>query len=146
MNDHPPLKIPARLEAVAQLADYLRASCADAAVAPQAAIDLELALVEAANNIILHGYAGRSDGTIGLLVRQGEGVVELELTDFGLPMDDGQIMMCRPFSLDDESGRGIQIIQSCIDLIDYRRDAGVNCLAMTKFFDPPAPTDILSAG
>lgn len=146
MTDQPALEIPARLEAVVQLADYLRARCADAAVAAQAAIDLELALVEAANNIVLHGYAGRSDGTISLVVRHKAGGVELELRDFGVPMDDGQIMMCRPFSLDDESGRGIQIIQSCIDVIDYHCAAGVNCLAMTKFFDPPAPTDILAAG
>lgn len=140
MTDPDIVEIPARLDAVAQLADYLKASCADAGVAPQAAIDLELALVEAANNIILHGYAGRSDGTIRLAVRQGHGVVELDLTDLGLPMQDGQMTMCRPFSLEAESGRGIQIIQSCIDVIDYHRNAGVNCLSLKKFFDPSTPT------
>lgn len=141
MTDPEIVEIPAQLDAVAQLADYLRASCARARVAPQAAIDLELALVEAANNIVLHGYTGRSDGTIRLAVHQGHGFVELDLTDLGLPMEEGQITKRRPFSLEEESGRGIQIIQSCIDVIDYHRNAGVNCLSLKKFLEPSAPID-----
>ncbi|OAN56544.1 hypothetical protein A7Q26_18330 [Sphingobium sp. TCM1] len=99
-------------------------------------IDLELALVEAANNIVLHGYAGRSDGVIHLQVRLEDGAVTLKLSDDGAPMQKGLLSACRPFSLEGESGRGIGIIQSCIDCIDYHSQNGVNHLTLVKFFSP----------
>lgn len=136
MPDPTHFSCPSRLEQVQDLTAHLKRCCTDRHVPDAALVDLELALVEAANNIVLHGYAGRSDGVIHLQVRLEDGMVALELSDDGAPMQEGLLLACRPFSLEGESGRGISIIQSCIDRIDYHSQDGVNHLALVKFFNP----------
>lgn len=121
----------ARLDLVPQLADHLR-RCAGGAVPDAALIDLELALVEAANNIVIHGYAGRDDGLIHMTVAHDQAAVMLDLWDEGAPMPEGRLSACRAFSPDAESGRGIGIIQSCIDDIAYSREGNRNHLRLTK--------------
>lgn len=93
---------PGRLEQVQHLTAHLKRCCTDRHVPDAALVDLELALVEAANNIVLHGYAGRSDGVIHLQVRLEDGMVALELSDDGAPMQEGLLLACRPFSLEGE--------------------------------------------
>ncbi|GLV23006.1 hypothetical protein TomMM35A_28500 [Sphingobium sp. TomMM35A] len=123
---------PARLEEVGQLSEHVRALCEAAAVPPEVMIDIELALAEAANNIIIHGYRGRDDGMIGVGVQIMPGSVSLELQDQGEAVPEGLFSRCRTISADAESGRGVGIIQSCIDQIDYRSEGGTNRLRLTK--------------
>lgn len=127
-----PFTCLARLDLVPSLADHLRRCCGGGAVSVAALIDLELALVEAANNIVIHGYAGRDDGLIHMMVTHDEAAVMLDLWDEGAPMQEGRLSACRPFSLNAESGRGIGIIQSCIDDIAYSREGNRNHLRLTK--------------
>ncbi|HWV13459.1 MAG TPA: ATP-binding protein [Sphingobium sp.] len=123
---------PARLEEVSRLSDHVRALCEAAAVPPDAMIDIELALAEAANNIIIHGYRGRSDGMIGVGVEITADSVTLELQDEGEAAPEGMFSKCRTISADAESGRGVGIIQSCIDQINYVSEGGKNRLVLTK--------------
>lgn len=123
---------PARLEEVSRLSAHVRALCEAAAVPPDAMMDIELALAEAANNIIIHGYHGRTDGMIAVGVRIAADSVSLELQDEGEAVPEGLFSKCRAISADAESGRGIGIIQSCIDRIDYRSEGGRNRLLLTK--------------
>ncbi|MFY9350217.1 MAG: ATP-binding protein [Sphingobium sp.] len=132
MAEPAPFTCLARLDCVPSLADHLRRCCAGGAVPDAALIDLELALVEAANNIVIHGYAGRDDGVIEMTVAHDEAAIMLDLWDDGARMPEGQLSACRPFSLDAESGRGIGIIQSCIDDIAYNREGDRNHLRLTK--------------
>ena len=122
----------ARLEEVGRLSEHVRALCQAAAVPPDTMIDIELALAEAANNIIIHGYRSRSDGMIGLAVHISPGSVSLELQDEGEAVPDGLFSKCRTISAEAESGRGVEIIQSCIDQIDYVSEGGKNRLLLTK--------------
>ena len=132
MAEPAPFTCLARLDCVPSLADHLRRCCAGGAVPDAALIDLELALVEAANNIVIHGSAGRDAGVIEMTVAHDEAAIMLDLWDDGARMPEGQLSACRPFSLDAESGRGIGIIQSCIDDIAYNREGDRNHLRLTK--------------
>jgi serine/threonine-protein kinase RsbW len=123
---------PARLEEVGRLSEHVRALCEAAAVPPEAMIDIEVALAEAANNIIIHGYRGRDDGMIGVSVQLADGSVTLELQDEGEAVPEGLFSKCRTISADAESGRGVGIIQSCIDQIDYVNEGGRNRLLLIK--------------
>lgn len=123
----------ARLEEVERLAAHLR-RCGEALhVNDVAMIDLELALVEAANNIVLHGYAGRWDGTITLTVNRVGDVLTIELRDGGVPVPGKLLSAHLPASMEAESGRGIAIIRSCIDEISYGQEGGVNVLRLAKY-------------
>lgn len=117
------------------LAAFMASACADADVSLDVVMALELALVEAANNIVLHGYGSRPDGRIDLSVRIGSETVDLELTDHGPPLDKS-VFEPRSVSLDAESGRGMQIIHACVDRLDYRRAEGVNHLILSKRIAP----------
>lgn len=127
----------ARLEEVRSLAAFTLSRCEAAGVPADAIAELELALVEAANNIVIHGHEGKDDGRIGLAVRIDAETVELELTDRGPPVA-AEALEPRPISLDDESGRGMAIIHACVDHVGYRRADGVNHLLLVKRISPSA--------
>ena len=102
------------------------------AIDEMTAFDCELALVEAANNVIEHGCAGLPEGEVTLLVGISLDAVRMELVDRGAPVPDGQFMRCEIVSPDAARGRGTSIIQSCIDSIEYSSENGLNRLVMTK--------------
>src|SRR5690242_15997959 len=45
------------------------------------------AVSEAFNNLVLHGYAGRRDGRVDLMIRPGHEQIEIELRDWGKGFD-----------------------------------------------------------
>lgn len=97
--------------------------------APDAA-RVELALVEAANNAIIHGCHGRADAEIHMQVRIEGGALVIELRDPGIPLPvlpDGE--MPDPLA---ESGRGWPLIRACVDRVGYRSEGGINILTLGK--------------
>jgi serine/threonine-protein kinase RsbW len=124
------IRIPARLEAVAQLASVVRAAAKAAGLGEVAIVELELAVVEAANNIVAHGYDGRS-GEIEMRVVQDDGLA-VELIDTGRRIPPGLLDNPPSASLDAERGRGLAIIRSCVDSIDYSVVDGTNRLRLFK--------------
>jgi serine/threonine-protein kinase RsbW len=122
--------IPARLEAVAQFASVVREAAEEAELGELEIVELQLAVVEAANNIVAHGYRGAS-GEIEIRVVEDDGVL-VELIDTGRPIPPG-LLDNPPFaSLDAESGRGLAIIRSCVDRVDYTSVHGANRLRLFK--------------
>ncbi len=126
------MRVPARLEEVRTLAEGLRRACAAAGMGDDDAFELELAMVEAANNIVLHGYAGRDDAVIGMEVRRAPAAVEVALTDTGTPIPAGVLDLPGEVTDDSEHGRGIAIIRAFVDGVDYRSLDGVNRLLLSK--------------
>jgi serine/threonine-protein kinase RsbW len=126
------LRVPARLEEVRTLAEGLRQACAAAGMGDDAAFELELAMVEAANNIVLHGYVGRDDTVIRMEVRRIPAAIEVTLTDTGAPIPASVLDLPGEVSVDSEHGRGIAIIRAFVDGMDYRSLDGVNRLLLRK--------------
>ena len=126
------ISVPARLMDVRRLAEHLRLACAAAAVDDMTAFDCELALVEAANNVVEHGYADRGTGDLTLLVQVGEDFVRMELLDRGTPVPRGLLEQFKTVPLEATEGRGTSIIQACVDVVDYTSEDGVNRLVMIK--------------
>jgi serine/threonine-protein kinase RsbW len=125
-----PIRIPARLDAVAQLASVVREAAKAAELGEFEIVDLELAVVEAANNIVAHGYSGGS-GEIEMRVVQGSGLA-VELIDTGHPIPSELLETPPSASLDAERGRGLAIIRSCVDSLDYSSHQGANRLRLFK--------------
>lgn len=94
-------------------------------------VEFELAVVEAANNIVVHGYQGRF-GEIELRAMVESTGVLIELIDLGRPIPSELLDDPPVASLDAERGRGLAIIRSCVDRLDYATVEGVNHLRLFK--------------
>jgi PAS domain S-box-containing protein len=93
---------------------------------------LELAVNEAASNIMKHAYHGRSDQWIHLEAEAFPSHVTIRLHHLGDPFDPSAVP---PPSLDGsrESGFGAWIIARSVDQVRYYRDErGRNCIALVK--------------
>jgi len=100
------LSVPSRLEDVRRLAEFLRAACTAAAIDEMTAFDCELALVEAANNVVEHGYAGVAEGEVSLELTIARDALRMVLSDRGKPVPEGQFDRCKLVPLDAVDGRG----------------------------------------
>lgn len=128
------LEVAATYHAVRELAERLRELCQSAGVDDPAVMDLELATVEAANNIVEHGFAGGSvaDGRIAMQINIEPAQVAVMLMDQGPPVPSELFSKCRTVSGEAESGRGVGIFQSCVDRIGYCREGDSNILLLEK--------------
>lgn len=99
---------------------------------PETAADVMLAVDEACQNIIRHGYGGK--GEVALEIRRtSDGMIEVQLIDFAPPAELDKI---RPRCLDDirPGGLGTHFIRSVMDEVAFHTPpAGAgNFLKMTK--------------
>jgi len=134
------LLIDSDLAAVATLARAVRSACAG--MFPVSALDeIEIAVVEAINNVITHGYGGRRgrDVELQLYLRPEEAVIEI--INHALPMQPGLITGIAEdpfqFNLADraswpEGGRGLALIRLNMDHVAYCSRSGENRLRLTK--------------
>jgi sigma-B regulation protein RsbU (phosphoserine phosphatase) len=94
--------------------------------------ELELAVNEAASNIMKHAYHGRADQRIHLDADAFAGRVSIRLHHLGDSFDPTAVS---PPALDGsrESGFGIYLITKSVDEVRYSRDErGRNCIALIK--------------
>ncbi len=125
------ITIAATLEEVRRLTDRVRAFAEAHDSTEQVLIDLELAVAEAANNIVIHGYGGASGEITLQLSRPPEGLC-IELLDSGAPIPAAMFDRTSPAPNGAESGRGMAIIFACVDEIAYESADGINRLSLLK--------------
>ena len=88
---------------------------------------LELALTEAASNIVLHGFDGRQDQPIGMTVEVQDDRVGLTLRYPGTPFDP-EAAPPPVFDGSRESGFGLYIIGKCVNDVQYYQDDQGRCV------------------
>lgn len=130
--------IPATLEEVDGLARGL-ADLARPCLPAEKLVGLEIAVAEALNNVVLHGYGG-AGGTIAAALSLGEKTVTVEIRDRGRRVPEGAFAAAG--RLDDldplvESGRGLGLIVGLSDRLDYASGPGGNRLTLD--FDRQEP-------
>jgi serine phosphatase RsbU (regulator of sigma subunit)/anti-sigma regulatory factor (Ser/Thr protein kinase) len=94
---------------------------------------LELAVTEAASNIMRHAYHGRTDQRIQVTADAFADHVCLQLWHHGTAFDPA---MVQPpvFDGSRDGGFGVYIIAHCVDEVRYVRDEqGENCICLMKF-------------
>ena len=95
------------------------------------AIAITLAVGEAVGNVIKHAYQGRTDQTFSLACRTRGGYLEIEIRDSGCPFDPNGAPDLPPDELR-PGGRGLYLIKTIMDEIEYGRDGGENVVSMRK--------------
>ena len=87
------------------------------------------AVGEAFNNVVLHGYAARKEGSIDLRIQIRRGLIRIELRDWGASFDPTTVPP-PAFDTLPESGLGLYIMQSFMDMT-YRAGRP-NLLTLSK--------------
>jgi serine/threonine-protein kinase RsbW len=92
---------------------------------------LQLALVEAVNNIIEHAYGMQPEQRIAITGECDAGTLRFQLRDRGRPMPL-PLPSGAPAAPDASGGRGWQIIRAGFPDVSYVRRDGVNLLTLSR--------------
>jgi serine/threonine-protein kinase RsbW len=112
---------------------------------PERADEVELAVVEALNNVVEHAYGLRPDQSIEVTVELDPEGLAVEILDQGRAAEPGYLEKPRLESLDfdetdiaglAESGRGSALLHLLLDEVRYRTEAGGNRLRLVKRIEP----------
>lgn len=130
------LEVASSLTELPTLRSFVRRFCEEECVPPlhETGIwQLELAVTEAASNIVRHAYGGRTDGIIRIEVEAlGESGVSVRLYHRGEPFDPEAV---RPpvFDGSREGGFGVYFIAESVDEVRYERgEDGSSCVLLVK--------------
>ncbi len=131
---HSEIEISSDLNQLSRARAFVREVCAGLAPPPpEETIDqLELAMTEAASNVMRHAYGGRTDRSIQLVAEAFDDRIVLRLHHLGQSFDPA---MVRPpvFDGSQEGGFGMYIISESVDAVRYHRDErGRHCISMIK--------------
>lgn len=121
------------VQEVGRVIDSLEEFGAENGIDPSQALRFGLALDELITNVISYGLAGRSDGTISLMIEHENGVLRAELADDGSPFDPLTAEVELPEGdIEDRKigGLGLTLVRKFMDRLDYRREDGFNRLKM----------------
>jgi serine/threonine-protein kinase RsbW len=98
--------------------------------------DLQLAVDEACTNIMTHGYAGLSPGSIILELEVDPDKVTVSLTDFGHCFEPSSAPVPNleaPIEERELGGFGLFFIQQSVDEMDYRVTEDGNKMTLIKY-------------
>lgn len=116
------------LRQLASMRAFLREICQEsvtaAPVEQNLIVRLELALTEAASNIILHNDPGKA---ITLTIQVDDDQVRMTLQHAGQPFDP-QSAAAPVFDGSRESGFGLYLIGKCVDDVHYGQDEEGRCV------------------
>ena len=103
---------------------------------------IELAIAEGMNNVLEHAYSGRTSGKMRIVVQWDDTVLTVSIYDQGQEPNRNRVnSMLPPPEIGDDfplasnlacEGRGLFIMESLMDSLDYHREGNENCLTMTK--------------
>jgi serine/threonine-protein kinase RsbW len=137
--------IESRLENVALAGRAAAALSVYSGLSEVEAAQIELCVVEAANNCIRHAYSLEPGHEVDVSWSFRDGRLEIGIADEGTPIPGGLQPKTFDFDPDDiaglpEGGMGLYIINSVMDELEYRTAGGRNVLIMKKTFaaDPAA--------
>ena len=127
------LRIPAFADRMSLVRETLRSAARHCGFDVAATKDLVLAVCEACQNVMQHGYAGQEPGDIILTMSQNDDGVIVRVRDFAAPVDPSKIKS-RDLSDVRPGGLGIHFIENLMDSAVFLPGAdGIgNVLKMTK--------------
>jgi anti-sigma regulatory factor (Ser/Thr protein kinase)/putative methionine-R-sulfoxide reductase with GAF domain len=115
------LRVTAQHENLRIISSFVHGIAHRLALTEKVLFDLELAVEEAATNIINHAYPGDHKGDVLLRASEEGGMVHITLIDWGIPLDPEDV---KPFDLNApietriKGGMGLHFIHSLMDSVD----------------------------
>ncbi len=108
------LRVAARADRLGLLRRLVAEVAAGCGCGTDCVHDIQLAVDEACQNVIVHGYGGEPGGQIIVDVYRDGDLLVFDLVDFAAPVDTGRV---GPRALDDvrPGGLGTHFIRECMD-------------------------------
>lgn len=137
---------PGSFESLPEIADLVRAFAGQVGLDDAAIYQVEMAVDEACSNIIEHGYAGMTPGTIQVTCRRIAEGLEIQLQDHGhphQPLKVPNVDPAVPLKRRKAGKMGLVFIHQYFDMVEYSRTPqGDNVLRLVKYLKrPPRPLD-----
>ena len=133
--------VESRLECVPLAGTMVRAFCHASGASDLESEQIEVCIMEAVNNSVVHAYRSEPGHPIEVVAALQDGEFRFEVCDLGKPGNPDMLRRSRrhlldlnPASLDamPERGRGLAIIESIMDGMEYVTSEGKNRFSMTK--------------
>ncbi len=112
------LQIDSSIACVSPLGEAIQSLCLYATDSLECASQMQLAVVEAINNIVFHAYNNQAGNPITVKWNNQNRQLLIEITDFGDSMEEPPLPTLASF--DAENGRGWWIINACVDEYHYK--------------------------
>lgn len=139
------LRLPAQHDNLRIISHFVHGIAHKLSLSERTLFDLELAVEEAATNIITHAYPNEPKGDILLRAEQTGNLVQLTLTDWGIPLNPADV---KPFDISApvetriRGGMGLHFIHRLMDGVE-RKTADVlgdpNTLKLIKVIERAEP-------
>jgi anti-sigma regulatory factor (Ser/Thr protein kinase) len=128
------IRIKGRYAQVQTVRDLVQRSAEHAGFSSKEAYACQLAVSEAVENIIQHGYGQEVQNEIEVTVINEPGDLIIELTDDAPPFNPTNNRKQDQWTIDDPpvGGLGIHIIHTIMDKVVYKREQGRNLLKLHK--------------
>jgi anti-sigma regulatory factor (Ser/Thr protein kinase) len=128
------LTIPGQLDQIEAACECVEAGARDAGFDESTSYACQLAVAEACENIVKHGYGSSQPGEICIVVSASPGVLTVHLEDTGEPFNQARRPRQQAWDENDPpvGGLGLLIIHRVMDRVRYLRRGGVNRLTMSK--------------
>ena len=135
------IAIRSRLEDVPLIGAAIRGLCQEAGLRPEDCQGIELCVTEAVVNSIEHAYGNDPAHEVAVTIRDEGARIVIAVRDTGNPMATDMLARKKQEAYEFDpaniariptSGRGLAIIQSYMDSVDYRIAADGNHLVMSK--------------
>ncbi|MCS6840502.1 MAG: anti-sigma factor antagonist [Roseiflexus sp.] len=134
------LTVPATLESLALISAFVREATRCARLDDHAAWQVELAVDEAATNIIQHGYDPDAPGTIELTWQIEDNRLIITLRDYGRRFNPDDVPppdLSSPLEERQPGGLGLYLMHRLMDQVRFDfDDANGNLLTMVKYIRP----------
>jgi anti-sigma regulatory factor (Ser/Thr protein kinase) len=133
--------VESRLECVPLAGALVRAFCFGSGLSDVQSGQIEVAIMEAANNSVAHAYQHEAGHPVGLVVSRHRGSLHFEVWDEGRSMDPEILARDRSHLLEidpdgveraPERGRGLAMMKAIMDSVEYSVADGRNRFRMTK--------------
>lgn len=128
------LTLDASLEALAAISDFVVEQARAAGMDEHAVWEVQLAVDEAATNVIQHSYA-RADGQMTINIDASESAFEIVICDRGRPFNPEEVPepdLVSPLEERKTGGLGLYLMRKLMDRVDFRFENGENILTMVK--------------
>lgn len=131
------LSFDSQLENVALAGRAVHGIASEAGLSAAECDGLELCVVEAVTNSIVHAYGGAPQHEVRLHITVSDEQLEVQVIDHGTPMARELLEREAPAAPEEsrrlaESGRGLLLMRQLMDGLDYTTNASGNTLKMTK--------------
>lgn len=139
------LTVPAQLDSLSEICEFVNSATRQAKMSEREAWQVQLAVDEAATNIIQHAYADVSPGTLRISWEITAGELVFVLIDHGKPFDPETVPtpdINSSFEDRQGGGLGIYMMKKLMDTVTYTFDGNSNSLTMRKRFAEAEVVDL----